>query len=90
MPDNLLNLIKKAAIDAVNSDNPVSVLFGRLASTEPITVMIDQKLLIDSSFLVITRRIADMIEREELKAGGKLLLLRMQGGQKFVVVDGVV
>lgn len=91
MPNaNLLTTIKKAALEAVNASRPVNIVFGTLASLEPVTVYIEQKLVLDSSFLVVTKTIADRIENEELMVGDRLLLLQVQGGQRYVVIDKVV
>lgn len=91
MPNaNLLTTIKKAALEAVNASRPVNIVFGTLASLEPVTVYIEQKLVLDSSFLVVTKTIADRIENEELMVGARLLLLQVQGGQRYVVIDKVV
>ena len=90
MPDNLLTIIKKAALDAVNATRPVSVVFGVLASVSPVRVTIDQKLTLDENFLVITKHMDDLILSEELTEGDRLVLLQMQGGQRYLILDKVV
>lgn len=90
MPDNLLTIIKKAALDAVNATRPVNVVFGVLASVSPLSVTIDQKLTLDEDFLVITKHMDDLILSEELTVGDRLVLLQMQGGQRYLILDKVV
>ena len=90
MPDNLLTIIKKAALDAVNATRPVNVVFGVLASVSPVRVAIDQKLTLDENFLVITKHIDDLMLSEELTEGDRLVLLQMQGGQRYLILDKVV
>ena len=90
MPDNLLTIIKKAALDAVNATRPVNLVFGVLASVSPFSVTIDQKLTLDEDFLVITKHMDDLILSEELTVGDRLVLLQMQGGQRYLILDKVV
>ena len=90
MPDNLLTIIKKAALDAVNATRPVSVVFGVLASVSPLSVTIDQKLTLEAGFLILTKHIDDLILSEDLTEGDRLVLLQMQGGQRYLILDKVV
>lgn len=90
MPNNLLTIIKKAALDAVTASRPVNVVFGRVSSINPLSIYLDQKLTISGALLVATRRVADMISNEELIYGDHLVLLQMQGGQKYIALDKVV
>lgn len=82
MSDNtdLLNVIKQAAMDAVRASNPTKVIQGEVTSIAPIKVKIDQKLILDEHFLVVTNEI-----RSNLKKG-PVLVLQQQGGQKFIIL----
>ena len=88
MPDNLLTIIKKAALDAVNATRPVNVVFGVLASVSPLSVTIDQKLTLEAGFLVLTKHIDDLILSEELTVGDRLVLIQMQGGSVAFILGG--
>lgn len=83
---SLVDLIKNVAVKAVEATNPVNVLFGTVVSESPIEVQIHQKLKLTEEFLVITERVT----QANLKRGDKVVLLRVQGGQQFVVLDKVV
>ncbi len=115
---NLVELMKTAALEAVADAAPVSFLYGVVESAAPLTVRIDQKILLDQDFLLLTGAVADhTVELEGdqateqggnpahshalrgkksyracngLRAGEQVLLLRMQGGQKYVVLDRLV
>ncbi|WP_432199232.1 DUF2577 domain-containing protein [Anoxybacillus gonensis] len=83
---SLVDLIKNVAVKAVEATNPVNVLFGTVVSESPLEVQIHQKLKLTEEFLVITERVT----QTNLKRGNKVVLLRVQGGQQFVVLDKVV
>ncbi len=140
---DLLNMIKKAAVDAVKAEQPCSVLFGKVVSDNPLQININQKLTLASDFLVLTKAVQDYevdievsYEVEEdtfkeshthtfsgtdssgdsfigttgsgnlkgkhkhkvkgkkkikvcngLKAGEEVIVIKAQGGQKYVVLD---
>ena len=139
----LLNIIKKAATEANDASKPVQVCFGKVTSSSPLQILVDQKMTLDSSFLVLTRNVTDFTtmvtvqwttEKEEathkhqlknistddgakivsaytetqnakhthdiegtkqmtihnaLEKGEEVVLLRMQGGQKYIVLDRI-
>ena len=86
MPDanDLNNLIKKTAMDAISSSKPVAVVFGKVLSTSPLQVKVEQKFTLSSKFLVKTSSCKD------IRVNDEVILLRMQGGQKFIVIDKVI
>ncbi|MDB0519960.1 hypothetical protein C4R87_19250 [Clostridioides difficile] len=84
MSQDLLQIIKKAAMDAVETSNPMKVVFGTIESINPLKVKIEQKLTIGDFFLIQT----DTFKRyTEKKIGDKLALIRMQGGQQYLILD---
>ncbi|MCY6958876.1 MULTISPECIES: DUF2577 domain-containing protein [Clostridium] len=111
----MLDIIKEASMGAVGASNPVSILFGKVLSTDDFKIKVDQKLVLDKDFFIIpeslTRYEVDLkhthdykdnsvtnlntsldklVIREGLKQGDKVLLLRVQGGQQYVILDKVV
>lgn len=103
MPDaiELVKIIKKAAIDAVEASKPVNVCFGKVTGIAPLEITVEQKLHLGAAQLALTRNVTDYktvirragMEREEttvyngLAVGEKVVLIREQGGQKYIVVD---
>lgn len=83
---SLIDLIKTVAVKAVEATNPVNVLFGTVVSESPLEIQIHQRLKLTGEFLVITERVT----QANLKRADKVILLRVQGGQQFVVLDKVV
>lgn len=98
---NLLEIIKQAAVEAVEASEPAGVLFGTVTSSSPLLVAIDQKLTLSQEFLLLTKNvsdytvdmIADTIQsysiKNGLKKGDVVILLKQQGGQKYIVLDKI-
>lgn len=105
MPDysEFLNTIKVAATEAVDASKPAQICFGKVTSTSPLKILVDQKLLLDVTFLVLTRNVTDYKTKvtesgsspvsvtihNALTIGEEVILLRMQGGQKYIVIDRI-
>lgn len=113
---NMVELIKSAAIGAVNEAKPTAIIFGKVVSTAPVKIFVEQKLTLNETQLIFTNNVKDYdvdlsVEHftEEsnshkhpykgrkkfrvhngLAAGDEVIMLQMQGGQKFVVLDKVV
>lgn len=121
LPDavGLVKIIKKAAIEAVESTKPVAIYFGTVTSISPLQINVEQKMKLGKSQLILSRNITDYktkitmnwlsensledtlthkhsIEGKKeitihnsLVVGDEVILLRQQGGQKYVVWDKV-
>lgn len=124
MLSDLIEVIKKAALDAVETQKPVNILFGTVVSNAPLVIEIDQKTRIESDSLILTNAVMEhkiemSVEQiteitgggsgessfaphaheykgrkiftlhNGLAAGEKVILLRIQGGQKFLVLDRI-
>ena len=128
---DFVKVIKKSAIEAVKNSKPTDIFYGTVQSISPLTIFIDQKLILSEKFLIIPESLTDyeteisfddssvkqvfttwnMEETSEstpskisfkekikhkitvynsLKVGEKVILLRQQGGQKYMVLDRVV
>lgn len=97
--NDLLELIKKTAVKAVEAGKPCDYCFGRVVSESPLKISVEQKITLSSAQLVLTRNVTDFktkIDGAEVTIENKLLygeqvvLLRQKGGQKFLVLDRVV
>ena len=117
---NPVEVVKRAAVEAVEAGKPVNILFGTVLSASPL----DQKSIYTSKMLILTRNVTDFEVdmtvnhstedkgggsgaaayeahkhayvgkktfkvHNALKAGEKVLLIRVQQGKKFVVIDRV-
>ena len=99
---DLLQIIKKAAIEAVEASNPAKFMYGTVTAVSPLAIKIDQRFTVTEEFLILTKNVAkyeavlfldgvqrDVLVDNSLKVGDKVMLLREQGGQKYVVIDKV-
>lgn len=61
MPDavELVKVIKKASVEAVNAAKPAEVLFGKVISVSPIQISVEQKILLGEKQLVFSRNVTD-------------------------------
>lgn len=121
-PNELVQLVKKAALEAVNASGPMGLCFGTVTSASPLKIQVDQKKTLTEAQLILTNNVRDFsVEmtvdhttdaasggsgdasfashrhsytgRKKfkvhlgLKTGEKVILLRCDGGQKFIVLD---
>lgn len=82
----MLNAIKQIVVDTVEASSPVTVMFGTITKLNPLEVNVDQRFTLPADFLVLTETAT--LKKKEV--GDRLILLRIQGGQQFVVLDKVV
>ena len=56
---NPVEVVKQAAIEAVDASKPVHLLFGQVISVSPLKIQIDQKAIYTEKMLVLTRNVTD-------------------------------
>jgi hypothetical protein len=56
---DLIDVIKKAAVEAVETGEPSDFVFGTVMSAKPLKVMVDQKLILTEEFLTLTSAVID-------------------------------
>ncbi len=121
---NPVEVVKRAAVEAVEAQKPVHLLFGQVISASPLKIQVDQKSIYTEKMLVLTRNVTDFevdmtVSHITLnRAGGSgdpafashnhdykgkkkfkvhnalikgdwVLLGRIQGGKRFVVIDRI-
>lgn len=59
--DDLLKLIKKTSMDAFIASQPANMVFGKVISISPLKIQVDQKLILTSAQLVLSRNVTDYI-----------------------------
>lgn len=129
---DIVEVMKKAGLDAVEASKPVNVFFGNVVSVNPLKINVEQKMTLESPQLVLARNVTTHtiqmtvdhwteIEDEHTHAvhdtytgggssdptthnhaykgkktftvhnglvvGDKVILIREQGGQRFIVID---
>lgn len=58
---NLIEIIKKASMDAMNESQPMAIMFGTVKSINPLKIQVDQKLILDEAFLVLTDAVREHV-----------------------------
>ena len=131
---NMIESIKKAALEAGENSKPCAVMFGKVTSVSPLKINVEQKMTLTSAQLILSRNVTDfkvnmtfdhytenhkhthtisdtytgggsaseethkhqvkgkkeVTVHNSLIVGDNVVLMRMQGGQKYVVWDRVI
>jgi len=56
---NLVEIMKKAAIEAVKASSPSDIVFGRVVGISPLRINIEQRLTLEASHLILTSLVQD-------------------------------
>lgn len=100
-----LDLVKRAAVQAIKAEKPCNYVVGTVTSTKPLKIKRSDGdgIELDADFLHLARNVTDhtitisfsgneqkMTIHNALKKGDKVLMIRKWGGQDFMVIDRVV
>ena len=83
--NEFLQCVKRAALDAYESEMPACPLVGTVESIDPVTVRLTQRMVIPSARLLF---LYTEYERE-VELGDRLLLMRFPGGQLYAVLGWI-
>ncbi|MEK3900743.1 MULTISPECIES: DUF2577 domain-containing protein [unclassified Paenibacillus] len=95
----MLDIIKQASLGAVSNTNPVAFSYGTVVLAQPLQIQVEQRLLLTGAALVVVESVMEskaeiegreILLRRGLEAGDRVLLVRMQGGQSYIVLDRLV
>lgn len=99
----IIPIIKQAAIEAVNSTQPVQFVFGTVTSTSPLKIQVTPKLTLGAANIVLSRSVSKynvkatingttstITINNSLAKGDSVILARMQGGNRYLVLDKAV
>lgn len=99
MSDSWVQLIKQIAKEQMEASKPCDFLSGIVESVRPLCIKIDTKLILTKKFFIIPdyltdREIEVSIEgkkkkvtiHNQFKVGEKVILLRKQRGQKYLIL----
>ena len=81
MAQTAVGLVKQAAVEAVQAEKPLELRFGSVLSSSPLTVRVEEKILLTSAFLIVPERLTDLLP------GDRVAPLRMQGGGRYLLLD---
>ena len=82
MPD-MFNAMKQIAENVFTAMRPADWCYGKVISLSPFQVQIDQKLPLKKEVLAVRTGVS----ASSFKVGDKLILLRKQGGQEYLILD---
>lgn len=74
---NLIDIIKKTAVDAVNASKPVDIVVGDVVSTAPLKVRIGQKIILDEDFLIPTAGFRQQTLEGDAEIDGRVTPLKL-------------
>lgn len=109
-------VISSTANGTIESLKPTNIMYGKVLSTSPLEVNVEQRMVLKKQFLIIPnhlskhvgeieyddyfrtsggsltskKRTAKITYDNSLKVNDKVILIREQGGQKFLIIDKVV
>ncbi len=75
------NMIKELAKATIEQNKPVAVVIGKV--NEEFKIETEQKLVLSKNMLIIPRR----INYDALEVNDNLILLRCDGGQRYLILD---
>lgn len=94
----LVKAVKRVSVDAVNSAKPVEACFGKVIGVSPMKIFVEQKLVLGEAQLVLCRNVCNFFTTVDgkyvevlngLKVGETVVLIRQQGGQRYLVLDRI-
>lgn len=56
---DLVESMKKAALDAFGNTNPCCIMFGKVISISPLKIQINTKLILEASQIVLSQRVTN-------------------------------
>ena len=126
--NELVETLKRAAVEAMEAKKPVNVYFGEVVSAAPLKINVEQKMVLGEKQLILSRNVTnfktsitggniknyyytgsttdsgtapvspshvhavgkiEITVHNGLVVGDEVILLRQQGGQKYIVVDRI-
>ena len=126
--NELVETLKRAAVEAMEAKKPVNVYFGEVVSAAPLKINVEQKMVLGEKQLILSRNVTnfktsitggniknyyytgsttdsgtapvspshvhavgkiEITVHNGLVVGDEVILLRQQGGQKFIVLDRI-
>lgn len=83
---NIIQVLQSVCKAEREVSKPCDVITGVIDSVNPLKVGISQKMTLDEEFLIITSYFKTL----DINIGDKVVLIRSQGGQQFLLLDKVV
>ncbi|MBR6400125.1 MAG: hypothetical protein IKS17_02725 [Firmicutes bacterium] len=84
---NFIEIIKRAALDAVKQSYPLELIFAKVIQEEDIPnnkellIQVEQKKPLKRAFFIENGKL------DGLEEGDRLVILQVQGGQRFYILE---
>lgn len=98
----MIDIMKKAGVGAVDAGKPVAIMYGTVTQSNPLEVSVDQRFTLQEVFLVVPEHMTEykvtvntelgpqeIVIRRGLEVGDVVILLRVQGGQQYIILGRV-
>lgn len=72
--NDVVELIKRAALEAMEAAKPVHLVFGEVISASPLKIQVDQKAIYTEKMLILTRAVTDFEADVSVSWETKLIL----------------
>lgn len=98
MASGIIDIIKRASIDAEDASKPCDLRYGTVATTSPLSIRVASNFVLPSSLLIVPKHLTDYhvtINDEDatikahLRVGEKVALIRQRGGQAYYILDRI-
>ena len=101
---DILEVMKKSALEAVEAAQPSKFVFGKVLQIKPLKIQVADRLILTKEFLTLTRNVTTYNTyikagsgkytlysiNNELQVGDKVVLLKNAGATGYLVIDRVV
>lgn len=57
--NELVETLKRAALEAMKASKPVNIVFGEVVNTSPLQINVEQKMILGAKQLVLSRNVTD-------------------------------
>lgn len=84
MSQKIAEIVRKISAGERDASQPVAVLFGAVQTAAPLSVMVDQRFILEEPFLTQLDHVRGLAE------GDAVVLLRAAGGKDYVVLGKVM
>lgn len=80
---NLVEMIKQIAAGVYDAKAPMEICYGTVQSLSPFKIRLDQKKVLDKEYFIVRHGVTS----QSFEVGDELILIRMQGGQQWLIFD---
>lgn len=84
MTRKIAEMVRQISAGERDASQPVAILFGAVQTAAPLSIMVDQRFILEEAFLTKLDHVRGLAE------GDAVVLLRAAGGKDYVVLGKVM